>query len=264
MLISIKIVFFTVLCRRNFEKYLILKFFLFRFVVFLKLYDSVELRVLNSFVKPGDFVVDGGANFGIYSDRLSKIVGDTGKVLSVEPLDFMCDFMQRNSHKNNVQITKVALSNLNQNMEINIPYIGKGLLEPALATLEKHPNARAMIVKCEKLDDLIPAETHVTFLKLDLEGHELKALEGSERVLRTDRPIVQIEVNYIQRNLSDWEELMTKYSYHLFAIRSRYTKKSSNYYLFPIENKKEICRLIPKSFVILAYDFSGHFVNYEF
>jgi FkbM family methyltransferase len=259
MLISMKIIVFSIICGRNFDKYLRLKFLVFNFAVFARLYDPVELRILNRFVMPGDFVVDGGANFGIYSDRLSKIVGDKGKVLSIEPLDFMCDFMQLNSNRDNIQISKVALSNMNQNLENNIPYIGKGLIEPALATLEKHPNAKAISVKCVKLDDLIPAETNITFLKLDLEGHELKALEGAERILQTARPILQIEDNDIQKNLSDWEQLMSKHSYHLFAIRSRYIKKSSNYYLFPIEKVEKICPLIPKSFIVLKYDFSGTF-----
>ena len=250
---------FTIICRGNFKKYLSLKFLAFRFAVVLRLYDPVEFRILKKVVMPGDFVVDGGANFGIYSDRLSKIVGDDGKVFAVEPLDFMCDFMQLNFGRDNVHISKVALSNLNQNLEINIPYIGRGLIEPALATLEKHPNAKTITVKCVKLDDLIPADTCITFLKLDLEGHELKALEGAERVLQTDRPILQVEDNDIQMKLLDWEQLMNKHSYLLCTIRSRYIKKSSNYYLFPIEKEEQIYRLVPKSFIILKYDFSGTF-----
>lgn len=48
--------------------------------------EEPELKVVKHLVKAGDMVVDVGANVGWYTNYLSKIVGEGGKVISLEPV----------------------------------------------------------------------------------------------------------------------------------------------------------------------------------
>jgi FkbM family methyltransferase len=48
-------------------------------------FETREIDLLCSFVKPGDCVLDVGANIGLYSLALSRAVGPSGHVIAVEP-----------------------------------------------------------------------------------------------------------------------------------------------------------------------------------
>ena len=51
-----------------------------------KYYEPHITSVFRSLVKQGDHVIDLGANIGYHTIELSKLVGDTGKVIAAEPL----------------------------------------------------------------------------------------------------------------------------------------------------------------------------------
>ena len=55
-------------------------------------------------------------------------------------------------------------------------------------------------VECVPLDDL-QADTPPTFIKMDIEGAELEALQGARRTIRTNRPILSICVYHKQDDL---------------------------------------------------------------
>ncbi|MCC6488010.1 MAG: FkbM family methyltransferase [Candidatus Hydrogenedentes bacterium] len=55
---------------------------------------------------------------------------------------------------------------------------------------------REHLVRCDCLDNLLPATYRAGFLKVDVEGAELKVLQGAERVLRESRPVVLFECTY--------------------------------------------------------------------
>jgi hypothetical protein len=52
------------------------------------------------------------------------------------------------------------------------------------------------------LDEALAAQ-HATFIKMDIEGEELAALRGAQRIIRRDRPILAICSYHLQNHL--WE-----------------------------------------------------------
>src|SRR5208283_3963716 len=57
-----------------------------------------------------------------------------------------------------------------------------------------------VVVECIPIDELSPAAAP-TFIKMDIEGAELDALEGARRSIQTHRPILSICVYHKQNDL---------------------------------------------------------------
>lgn len=57
-----------------------------------------------------------------------------------------------------------------------------------------------VVVECIPIDDLTP-ENGPTFIKMDIEGAEIDALEGARRSIQTNRPILSICVYHRQNDL---------------------------------------------------------------
>jgi FkbM family methyltransferase len=75
-------------------------------------YEEREIELLCSLVRPGDRVMDVGANIGIYSLYLSRAVGPAGKVLAVEPDPDNLALLRANleaNHCDNVIVLPFAL-----------------------------------------------------------------------------------------------------------------------------------------------------------
>jgi FkbM family methyltransferase len=226
---------------RDFSKYLGIKYAAFYLAAKFKLYESVEMSLLKKFVKTGDLVIDGGANLGIYTHRLVDLVGESGRVVAFEPLGFLCEFIDRHVKSECLQIEQKALSDSNQKMKIWIPYIGSGLLEPALASLEQALSpSEQLIVETVKLDDHIKENENVVYIKMDLEGYEMVALRGAERVLQNNRPVVQFEENNMIGKLNDWQVYAASIDYGLFKIDRKRRKSGTNFYLLPREQVNDL------------------------
>jgi ubiquinone/menaquinone biosynthesis C-methylase UbiE len=67
-------------------------------------------RWLEGFLRPGDFVLDVGANTGYFSLQASKLVGPKGQVVAIEPVPSINAAMTRNLEANNC--SNVRLLNL--------------------------------------------------------------------------------------------------------------------------------------------------------
>ena len=80
-------------------------------------------------VKPGDTVVDAGANVGYYTIIGSRLVGDKGKVYAFEPEPANFALLQKNVRLNgltNVVLERKALSNRKGTMKLFIADANKG------------------------------------------------------------------------------------------------------------------------------------------
>ena len=217
---------------------------IFRISAKLGLYEKQHILMLKQFVAPGDIVIDGGANFGIYTDEFVDAVGETGKVIAIEPLASISNFLENRFRSlGNVFIQKNALSGSSGKIvKIYIPFIHKDLPEPALASLEKLSDDYVSDqVTTITLDELSSKYGKISFIKLDLEGHELEALRGGTTCLLNDRPIVQFEENHMKVSIQNFLEFADKVNYSLQELvngelhdfNSESISKSYNYYLVP-------------------------------
>ena len=188
-----------------------------------KRWGETELELLPIIVPHNKVAVDIGANKGLYTYFLSKIAKH---VVAYEPIHVLAKFL-RQAVSSNVTVKEKAVSDRIGNMEIHVPK-ENGKLFYNLGSLEIQQTDRTCIQQDVDLTTL-DAENlvDVGFIKIDIEGHELKALKGATRTIIRDQPTILIEVldnhNWDASALGYLEEL----GYEVFVYEDRTLKHHS-------------------------------------
>jgi FkbM family methyltransferase len=163
--------------------------------------EESDFRPLGALVRSGDSVMDVGANMGYYTKYLSDLVGNAGRVYSVEPIPRTVRFLRhvvRRLRLANVTVLDCAVSDANRTVTMEIPRFDDGqenIFEAKI--VESAPGAGTETVSVEaKTLDTLAAQTgaRFAFIKCDIEGHELPGLRGASGILRDMRPAWLIEV----------------------------------------------------------------------
>ena len=175
-----------------------------------------ELKMLPRLVSKTDVALDIGANAGFYAFRMSKIFS---KVYAFEINDELTADL-RKYNPGNIAVMPVGLSSKAGEATLYIPVLN-GLPLTGWASLApgNFPDATSEVTKLVKIATLDSFQLeNVSFIKIDVEGHELQVLEGARRTLSTQRPTVLIEIkeqnraaafqffselNYVARKLED-------------------------------------------------------------
>ncbi len=148
-----------------------------------------EVTLLRRIVRPGMQVVDVGANVGLYSLLLGRLVGERGCVYSFEPEPHLCATLRENCCSNgvtNVIPFEYAAGPSNTRQPFQCATFNSG--NNSLGRSSSH--AVALEVTVVRVDDILP-EKEIDFVKLDVQGHELGALAGMERLLSSN-PDMQV------------------------------------------------------------------------
>lgn len=197
-------------------------------------YEDSDLTVLKKLLNPGDMVIDGGANEGYVSLFLSKIVGDNGKVFSIEPNEENLDYFKKNIELNsikNIVVIKKALSDKCSDISYYCN-ANEGAWGSVIKSVIPGSPQKVIMTKGDTLDNISYEYNlidKISLIKLDIEGNELKAFLGAERLISTSRPHLFFEVN-----LTFWSHLPESVD-TLFNFL-----KSKGYELFTVKNKKFI------------------------
>jgi FkbM family methyltransferase len=158
-----------------------------------------EVKVLSQLVERGTVALDVGANMGGYTYALCEHVGADGRVIAVEPVPHLAKLIERATRRLRLPVTVLncALSSEEGTAELHVP-MEDGAEKPAFASLEsdKHDGAgRTLRVPLRRLDDVCRnVGSRISFIKIDVEGHELAVLRGGVDTLRRLKPNLLIEV----------------------------------------------------------------------
>lgn len=154
--------------------------------------DEKEYALLDSFLQPGDWVLDIGANVGHYTMRMAELVGASGRVIALEPVPDTFALLAANARlfpHQNVSLLNVAASDRVGAVGIQIPRFTEGLTNFYQAHLA--PGKDGLSVMTIPVDTLaLPA---IRLVKMDVEGHELPALQGMRMLLERDHPVAIVE-----------------------------------------------------------------------
>jgi FkbM family methyltransferase len=154
-------------------------------------YDAETVEIIKS-LQPTANCIDVGAHKG---DILKEILLSCpqGKHYAFEPLPYLFEELKKNFSKK-AAVYPYALSDENGTTQFN--YV---ITNPAYSGILKRKYDRPVeedtliTVEQRKLDDVIPAEIPVHFIKIDVEGAEFGVLKGAKRILKQNQPLIIYE-----------------------------------------------------------------------
>lgn len=131
------------------------------------------------FLREGDTVIDAGANIGLLTLRAAKVVGEDGRVISIEPHPETFRWLNKNVLLNkfsNVEFFNIAVGHKQQLVsftdfkikDINKVSEKEGTLTLPLTTLDS---------MCQNI-------SRCMLLKIDVEGFELPVFFGAEDLIK--------------------------------------------------------------------------------
>ncbi len=153
-------------------------------------YESSETALLRFALKKGMCFVDVGANLGYYSTLASQAVGESGRVIAIEPDPYNYMLLSSNTLRNHLK--NVSLHNLALGSSP-----GSGLLHLSSDNLGDHrlfgsdDSRKNIRVRIETLDNLLSSlNARPDFIKMDVQGFEYHVTQGMRKTLADDRPLV--------------------------------------------------------------------------
>lgn len=143
--------------------------------------DRAERELLYQNLTPGAVVVDAGANIGIYSQFLASCVGASGVVHTFEPdPENFARLHGALVQFPNVKLNRLAVSDRTGESTL---YVSENLNVDHRTYPTAGEDRRAISIHSTRLDDYFQLGDHVDVIKLDVQGFELHALQGAQRVL---------------------------------------------------------------------------------
>jgi FkbM family methyltransferase len=166
-------------------------------------WSGEELDLLEQLIKPGQTVLDVGANMGSHTLAFCNFVGPTGRVHAFEPQRVMFQAMvatvalnswtNAHCHMKAVGAERASLLLPSVNYEASSNF-GMMTLAPdrsRATTLTYLDDEAGEAVEVITLDSLDLAACHL--IKIDVEGMEIDVLRGAEQTIRKHRPLIYME-----------------------------------------------------------------------
>lgn len=163
-------------------------------------WEPVNTKFFIQLLKPGMICYDIGANIGYYTLIFARAVGESGSVLSFEPISSVRKSLVENVVLNNyshiVKVIDTALSDTESEIEM---YLGDASnMGTSSFARPKNFSGKSETVKTLLLDNLIKRDNLYKLpdvLKIDVEGAELKVLRGMNTLLSTNSIDIFVEIH---------------------------------------------------------------------
>lgn len=158
---------------------------------------EVQLALFQ-WLRPGDNVIDAGANIGCHACPMAIRVAPHGRVLAIEPVGRLADRLEANCRLNgidNVEVSRVAVSSGGGRRSLVVPPVDAD--NQGNASFHRAPGVAGDVVEVETTTiDVLVTEVGLSDLRLiktDLEGEDFAALVGARETLKRWRPVVAFE-----------------------------------------------------------------------
>ncbi len=181
-------------------------------------------RAFKQIVWPGDVVIDVGANWGLHSLYLSRLVGPQGTVMAVEPFPLALSELKWHLEVNHCLNVRVISSALSDKEGTSLFVSGASASTGKLVSVEiEHSpliEKETFSVLTQSLDSLLK-ELQVNSLKLvkiDVEGAESKVLLGAQETIQRFQPYFVIDLHNTEQDLFA-AQFFTQRSYQLKRLQ---------------------------------------------
>ena len=181
----------------------------------LKIWEPETTDIVKTHVKEGMTCIDIGASIGYFTLLMSRQVGPTGRVISIEPTDFQQPYLLKNI-KNNGYQDRVEVHNVGAWDKT------ERVMMPRNAPPYVQTNS-----PCMPVDDIVNGRK-IDFIKLDADGPEPKILKGLVKTFENN-PQLKMTIEYYPKyqldaglDPADFREIIDKY-FEFYVIPGDYS-----------------------------------------
>ena len=200
--------------------------------------DEKEINLVKTFIKSGTDSIDVGVYRGVYSYEMSKY---SEKVHSFEANPIIFEYIEKNLKKfiKNIHLYNFALSNQSKTINLKIPIrnsnsnkeIFEEYYEMGRATIHNEnnfENYENFKIKTKTIDEL-SFDNKISFIKIDVEGHELEVIEGAKNTIKNDKPIllVEIEKQYTKKEVAESINFINSLGYKSYFFDKKDLKSTT-------------------------------------
>jgi FkbM family methyltransferase len=186
-------------------------------------WEPQTTKLLLHFSNNAKNVIIAGAYFGDQAIPVAVNIKGTGICHTFEPNKNNSDLITENAGLNG--LTNVLINNLALWNKSGEKLVFEG--EDALASTVTAAGAADNVLHTITIDDYVAANNvgEVNLLMIDVEGSEIKVLEGAKAMLQKYKPVVVFETHSLYNDWSnglqnsDSVKLMTDLGYEVFAVR---------------------------------------------
>lgn len=180
-------------------------------------WDTFHVKRL---LAPDAVICDIGANFGYYSVTLAEYLKPKGRVFAFEPHPATRDRLERHVAMNQlgevVKVMPCALSDAPGTLRMTFREDNTGA-----AHISSEGNIEVEVSTLDSFCDLHEL-SRLDFVKIDVEGFEVRVLRGGEHTLRTLRPKLFVEMLPVQlertgSSAAELADTLRGYGYSLFV-----------------------------------------------
>jgi len=154
-------------------------------------YMQAEVALFDDLIRPGDTVIDAGANLGAHTLYFSNRVGDEGRVYAFEPqrvvFQTLCANLALNSALNAFAY-QAALGDIPGEIIVDIPDYTRENNFGGMPLGEWESGERAPVTTIDTL-----GLDRCDFVKVDVEGMEQSTIRGARRTLERFKPLLYVE-----------------------------------------------------------------------
>lgn len=156
-------------------------------------YDSQTKLVLNKVCKKDSNCIDIGCHKGEVLDLIIKYAPE-GTHFGFEPIPLMYEALKKKYAGTSCHIYNLALSEIKGTTAFNHVVSNPAYSGIRQRKYDKSNEVIEMIdVKTDRLDNVIPIQTKIDLIKIDVEGAEYQVLSGGKELIRRHHPVVIFE-----------------------------------------------------------------------
>lgn len=193
-----------------------------------KCWEPLETEFFKKIISEGMQVIDIGANIGYFSILFSKWVGDNGKVFAFEPDPDNYELLLKNIHANNCKNIipiKKAVSNYDGKTFLFHSNENKGDHRIFEAKILPEDEIRNRIeIESIRLDSFISPQQKIDFIKMDIQGSEMLALEGMMQILSRNHKMYLLTefwpyaIEMSGRSPEEYLEILRKLGFKIYPL----------------------------------------------
>ncbi len=187
-------------------------------------YEQDLTDFFGKIVKPGMTVYDIGANVGVFSLFFAARAGAEGIVYAFEPEAVNIRCLNKSISVNNIKNICVVTACVSDKTGVLLFDHRGGAFSGKVLETDRVPNThKVSCLPCVTVDDFVFSQRKRApdIIKIDVEGHEWKVLNGMLRTLEKTSPIIVCELHQgLCDQLRDIYPLLNRFGYSCFDLKT--------------------------------------------